>query len=134
MCLQCKAALWWQAYILVDSLSVISAEKGFCEEIQLQINKKSKPKILFYSSSPSSSLSCSLFSTPLLLLFFFLSFLLPQSPPHFSPSQFLEAFHMTQMFENFIEERENPAKAETTAQSTYKSAILLIHQEYFFNF
>ena len=129
MCLQCKAALWWQAYILVDSLSVISAEKGFCEEIQLQINKKSKPKILFSSSSPSSSL----FSTPL-LLFFFLSFLLPQSPPHFSPSQFLEAFHMTQMFENFIEERENPAKAETTAQSTYKSAMLLIHQEYFFNF
>ena len=38
------------------------------------------------------------------------------------------------MFENFIEERENPAKAETVAHSTYKSAVFLIHQEYFFNF
>ena len=41
---------------------------------------------------------------------------------------------MTQMFENFIEERENPAKAETAAQSTYKSAMFLTHQEHFFNF
>ena len=38
------------------------------------------------------------------------------------------------MFENFIEERENPAKAETVAHSTYKSAVFLIHQEHFFNF
>ena len=31
--------------------------------------------------------------------------------------QFLEAFQMTQMFENFLEQRENPAKEDTTAQS-----------------
>ncbi len=32
-------------------------------------------------------------------------------------AQFLEAFQMSQLFENFIEQRENPAKEETTAQS-----------------
>ena len=36
--------------------------------------------------------------------------------------QFLEAFHMTQLFENFIEQRENPSKAETVAAS--KSSFL----------
>jgi hypothetical protein len=34
--------------------------------------------------------------------------------------RFLEAFHMTQMFDSFIEERENPLKADTTAQSTFE--------------
>ena len=34
-----------------------------------------------------------------------------------STRRFLEAFLRTQMFEEFIEQRENPNKAETTAQS-----------------
>jgi len=33
--------------------------------------------------------------------------------------RFLGAFHLTQMFENFIEQRENPAKAEMAAQSLF---------------
>ena len=34
-----------------------------------------------------------------------------------STRRFLDAFLRTQMFEEFIEQRENPNKAETTAQS-----------------
>ena len=35
---------------------------------------------------------------------------------------------MTQMFENFVEQRENPLKSETTAQSKYTQAQHPVNQ------
>ena len=42
---------------------------------------------------------------------------------HSRSLQFLEAFQMTQMFENFIEQRENPSKAATVSESLFERKI-----------
>jgi hypothetical protein len=42
---------------------------------------------------------------------------------HTHTLQFLEAFQMTQMFENFIEQRENPNKAATVSESLFERKI-----------
>lgn len=45
-----------------------------------------------------------------------------------SIKRFLEAFHLSQMFENFIEERENPIKRETAAQSMFEKNISIFKE------
>jgi hypothetical protein len=45
------------------------------------------------------------------------------SHTHTHTLQFLEAFQMTQMFENFIEQRENPSKAATVSESLFERKI-----------